>query len=148
MQVTAEPEQVVGLGLNLTETQAREIFRQGEEAVVFALLHQAQLLAAAQKRSAAVPNTVSPSTPSGMQPVYTKPPTPTRRQRPGRKNGHAGAWRSPPDHVDQTETHRLPCCPHCRGELQRCQQVRRRYIEDIPADIRPVVAEHVIHRDW
>jgi len=83
-----------------------------------------------------------------MQPVYTKPTTPTRRKRPGRKDGHTGAWRSVPEHADETQEHRLPCCPHCRGELQRCQQVRRRYIEDIPADIRPVVTEHVIHRDW
>jgi len=148
MQVTAEPKQVVGLGVVLTEAQAREIFRQGEEAVVFALLHQAQLLAEAQKRQAALANTVSPSTPSGMQPVYTKPPTSRRRKRPGRKDGHAGAWRIRPEHADETQEHRLACCPHCRGELQRCGQVRRRYIEDIPQDIRPVVTEHVIHRDW
>jgi transposase len=153
MQVTAEPKQGAGLGWDLTEAQAREIYRQGEEAVVFAVLQQTQLLAAAQKREAATPqavspHTVSPSTPSGMQPVYTKPPTPTRRKRPGRKSGHAGAWRSPPEQADQTQEHRLPCCPHCRGELQRCQQVRRRYIEDIPQDIKPVVTEHVIHRDW
>jgi transposase len=148
MEATAEPKQVGGLGLDLTEAQAREIFRQGEEAVVFALLHQAQLLAEAQQRQVSASHTVSPSTPSGMQPVYTKPPTATRRKRPGRKDGHAGAWRSRPEHADQTREHRLPCCPHCRGELQRCQQVRRRYIEDIPADIKPVVTEHVIHRDW
>ena len=154
MQVTAEPKQVAGLGVGLTEAQAREIFRQGEAAVVFALLQQSKLLAEAQRLAESrgqrtpPPNTISPSTPSGMQPVYTKPTTPTRHKRPGRKNGHAGAWRSPPEHVDQTETHRLPCCPHCRGDLQRCQQVRRRYIEDLPQDIRPVVTEHVIHRDW
>ena len=111
---------MAGLGWGQTEAQAREIYRQGEEAVVFALLQQSQLLAAAQNREDTAPQvighyTVSPSTPSGMQPVYTKPPTPTRRKRPGRKNDHAGAWRSPPGHADQTQEHRLPCCPHCRG---------------------------------
>jgi transposase len=148
MQATAEPRQVVGLGSGLTEAQAREIVRQGEESAVFALLQLAQLLAEAQGRAAPPPNTVSPSTPSGMIPVYTKPPAPTRRQRPGRKNGHPGVWRTRPERVDQTQDHRLACCPHCQGVLQRCRQTRRRYIEDIPQDLRPVVTEHVIHRDW
>src|ERR1035437_2256290 len=148
MQATAEPKQVAGLGLGLTEAQAREIYRQGEEAVVFALLHQAKLLADSQGRGAPSANTVSPTTPSGMRPVYTKPASPARRKRPGRKMGHPGVRRGLPEHVDQTQEHRLGCCPQCRGELQRCRQIRRRYIEDIPVDIRPVVTEHVIHRDW
>jgi len=148
MQVTAEPKQVAGVGWGLTEAQAREIYRQGEEAVVFALLQQSQLLAASRSQVTPAPNPVSPSTPSGMRPVYTKPPASGRRKRPGRKDGHAGAWRERPEHADQTQEHRLPCCPHCQGELQRCQQVRRRYIEDIPLDIKPVVTEHLLHRDW
>jgi transposase len=148
MQATAEPMPVTGLGPDLTEAQARELYYQGEEAVVFALLHQAKLLAEAQTRGSAGANVVSPSTPSGMRPVYTKPPVPPRRKRPGRKDGHPGVRRNQPEHVDQTQVHRLPCCPHCQGELQRCGQTRRRYIEDIPADIQPVVTEHVIHRDW
>ena len=44
MQVTAEPKHVAGLGWGLTEAQAREIYRQGEEAVVWALLQQSKLL--------------------------------------------------------------------------------------------------------
>jgi transposase len=148
MQATAEPKQVTGLGLDLTESQAREIYRQGEEAVVFALLHQAKLLADAQTRGSPSTNVVSPGTPSGMRPIYSKPPAPARRQRPGRKDGHAGVRRNRPEHVDQIQEHRLACCPHCQGELKRCQQIRRRYVEDIPQDIKPVVTEHVIHRDW
>ena len=136
------------LGLDLTEAQAREVYRQGEEAVVFALLHQSKLLAEAQRRGSLSANVVSPSTPSGMRPVYTKPPVSRRHKRPGRKDSHPGVRRSLPEHVDQTQVHRLPCCPDCQGELKRCGQTRRRYIEDIPQDIRPVVTEHVIHRDW
>jgi transposase len=147
MQAMAEPKQVVGVGPGLTEARAREIYRQGEEAVVFVMLQQAQMIAEAQARSPS-PNPVSPSTPSGMRPVYSKPPASARRKRPGRKQGHPGAWRIVPEQVDQTQEHRLECCPECRGQLQRCRQIRRRYIEDIPADIRPVVTEHVIHRDW
>ena len=138
---------MAGLGAGLTAAQAREIYRQGEEAVVFALLQQAQLLAAAQELATS-PLAVSPSTPSGMRPLYTKPPASVRHKPPGRKDGHPGAWRVRPEQADQTQTHRLECCPQCQGPLSRCQQVRRRYIEDIPQDIQPVVTEHVIHRDW
>lgn len=147
MQATVEPMRVAGLGVGLTEAQARVIYRQGEEAVVFALLHQAQLLAESQAKNVP-PNTVSPSTPSGMRPVYSKPPGSPRKKRPGRKNGHPGARRSRPDRVDQTLEHRLERCPHCRGPLNRCNQARSRFTEDIPQDIRPVVTEHIIHRDF
>ena len=44
--MTAVADQVVaGLGAGLTERQTREIFGQGEEAVVFALLELAKMLA-------------------------------------------------------------------------------------------------------
>src|SRR3989304_363440 len=51
----------------MTEEQARAIFRQGEEAVVFALLQLAKQLAEQQAAD------TSPSTPSGMKPAYEKP---------------------------------------------------------------------------
>src|SRR4030042_1919965 len=38
-------------------------------------------------------------------------------------------------------------CPKCGGRLQRCEETRTRYTEDIP-HIQPEVTEHVIHRDW
>lgn len=148
MQATAEPIRVAGLGAGLTEEQAREIYRQGEEAVVFALLQQAKLLAEAQANGSAVPHTISPSTPSGMRPVYTRPPGSRRKKRPGRKNGHPGARRSRPDRIDQRREHRLDRCPHCQGPLHRCHQTRTRYTEDIPENLQPVITEHIIHRDW
>src|SRR5574337_859822 len=148
MQATAEPMRIDGLGAGLTERQAREIFRQGEEAVVFALLQLAKQLAESQGRGSSSPHTVSPSTPSGMRPVYTKPATSSRKKRPGRKNGHPGARRERPNRVDQRREHRLECCPHCRGRLQRCHQTRTRYTEDIPENIQPVVTEHTLHRDY
>jgi len=141
---------MAGLGASLTEAQAREIFRQGEEAAVWALLQLSRMLAEAQGRGTAPTHTpsVSPSTPSGMRPIYTKPPAPRRRKRPGRPEGHVGVRRAWPEQADQTQEHRLECCPHCHGELQRCRQVRRRYVQDLPVDIQPVVTEHVLHRDW
>jgi transposase len=133
------------LGPNLTAEQARAIYAEGEEAVIFALLELAAQLRRSQNQNASVN---SPATPSGMKPVYQKPNTPKRRRKPGRKAGHEGSRRPPPDHIDHRTTHRAPCCPHCQGPLKRCAQTRIRYTEDIPADIQPEVTEHTIHRDW
>jgi transposase len=132
----------VSLGPELTEDQAREIYRRGEEAVIFALLQQAKMLAEQQVAAAL------PSTPSGMKPPYEKPTAKGRRKRPGRKKGHLGSRRSSPEHIDEHREHRLGHCPDCGGRLKRCNDTRTRYTEDIPADIRPVVTEHTIHRDW
>ena len=130
------------LGASLTEVQARDIYRQGEEAVVFALLTFARKLGELQ------PDRATPTTPSGMIPPYQKPPATRRRKRPGRKAGHPGSHRPPPERIDHRQEHRLPRCPHCGGRLRRCTDTRTRYIEDIPQGIQPVVTEHVIHRDW
>ena len=51
MTATAEPLMIEPIGVSLTEQQARDIFRQGEEAVVFALLQQARMLAQAHETS-------------------------------------------------------------------------------------------------
>ena len=143
MVVTAAPVNTQNFGPALTEEQARQIFRQGEEAVVFALLQLAKQLQQAQTGS-----TLGPSTPSGMKPVYQKPPASTRHKKPGRKAGHPGARRAAPERIDQTKEHRLQRCPNCGGQLKRCQQTRTRYIEDIPENIQPQVTKHLIHRDW
>jgi len=148
MQATAEPMRVEGLGAGLTETRAREIFRRGEEAVVFALLQLAQQLAESQGKGSPSSNTVSPSTPSGMRPVYLKPPSASRKKRPGRKDGHPGARRSRPERIDQRRDPHLTRCPHCHGKVHRCHQTRTRYTEDIPENIQPVVTEHTLHRHW
>ncbi|MBV8265259.1 MAG: IS66 family transposase [Planctomycetaceae bacterium] len=135
----------VPLGPALTEEQAREIFRQGEEAVVFALLSLAQQLADQPPSAAPV---VTPTTPSSMVPSFLKPAAVRRRQRPGRKAGHPGARRPTPDRVDRQVDHRLEQCPTCQGPLTRTRQTRTRITEDIPEQITPVVTEHTIHRDW
>ncbi len=136
----------VPLGATLTEEQARQIFSQGEEAVVFALLQLAKQLAE-QKAASAAGSHQTPSTPSGMKPPYTKPPPKGRKKKPGRKKGHPGARRETPDHVDWEMEHQADCCPDCGGPLNRCSETRIRYTEDIP-DIEPEVTEHTIHRDW
>jgi transposase len=133
------------VGPNLTVEEVREIYALGEEAVIFAMLELAGQLRRAEGRGAAVS---SPATPSGMRPIYQKPPTTKRRKKPGRKAGHAGSRRPPPERIDERKEHRAECCPHCHGALKRCAETRTRYTEDIPAGIQPVVTEHTIHRDW
>ena len=139
----------IPLGPMLSEEQARKIFCRGEEAVVFALLEPAKM--AAEKDSVAA-STIAPdslSTPSGMQPPYTKPTTSARgKKKPGRKAGHVGQRRDKPPRVDQRKEHRAEHCPECGGPLNRCSETRTRYTEDIPENIQPVVTEHTIHRDW
>ena len=127
------------LGPTLTEDQARAIFRQGEEATVFALLALAKRLA--------YPSGPGPATPSGMTPVYQKPASKRGRKR-GRKKGHVGSCRPRPVHIDQRQEHTLDACPTCQTSVTPCKGSRTRLIEDIPENITPVVTEHTIRRYW
>ena len=72
----------------LTESQAQRLSRQSPEVVALALLATSKRIAELQTKSQDQPQ--SPSTPSGMVPIYTKPNTPKRRQKPGAKQGHPG----------------------------------------------------------
>jgi len=137
----------------LTKRQARRLSHGDPEVVVFALLAASKRIAEldgrlAERQGQGGPAQSSPSTPSGMMPVYTKPNTRKRRKKPGAKEGHPGRRRRRPKRITARRTHRLKCCPHCRGRLQRCQRSRTRIIEDIPENIQPVVTEHTIHRDY
>jgi transposase len=133
------------LGPQLTAEQAALIFRQGQEAVVFALLTLAKQLA---EKQAAPATTSDPSTPSGQTPPYAKPASKTRAKTKGAKPGHPGRRRPAPARIDRREEHTLTACPQCHGPVRPCRSSRTRVIEDIPADITPVVTEHTIHRSW
>jgi transposase len=127
----------------LTEARAKLLAGAGEEAVLLALM-------AANARIAALrqPAAPHPSTPSGMVPVYQKPPASRRKKKPGAKVGHPGSRRAAPATIDRREEHRLAVCPCCGGGLKRCNRTRTRIIEDIPEKIEPLVTEHTIHRDY
>jgi transposase len=130
----------------LTDAQALRLCKQEPEIVALALLAAGQCIAELQSK---VGNQApSPSTPSGMVPVYAKPNASQRRKKPGAQKGHPGARRKKPGRIDQRKTHRPKRCPHCQGPLQRCEHRRTRLIEDILEDIQPVVTEHTIHRDY
>lgn len=127
----------------LDRAAAERLHAFGPEAVGLVLLAASQRIAELQ--AAAQP---TPSTPSGMRPIYTKPNTRKRRKKPGAKTGHPGRRRRRPKRIDVRREHRLKCCPCCGGPLQRCARQRTRLIEDIPENIQPVITEHTIHRDY
>jgi transposase len=133
------------LGPGLTAEQAALIFQQGQEAVVFALLTLAERLA---EKPPVASTTPDPSTPSGQTPPYAKPTGKRRANAKGAKPGHPGHRRPSPPRIDRREDHRLSACPKCHGPVRPCRSSRTRVIEDIPADITPVVTEHTIHRSW
>ena len=144
----------------LHQTHARQLHDLGPEAVALAMLaasrhiaeqdarlsEQDSVIAALQRQGQTQQS--SPSTPSGMKPIYTKPNTPKRRKKPGARRGHPGHRRETPKHIDERKTHRLKRCPCCGGRLQRCQRKRTRLIEDILENIRTLVTEHTIWRDY
>jgi len=87
----------------LTETQAQQLYAYGPEAVAPVLLtitrhmvEQDTKIASLQAHVDAGP---SPSTPSGMVPVYAKPNATRRRRRPGARKGHHGARRVQPQTI-------------------------------------------------
>jgi len=133
------------LGPQLTAEQARLIYEQGAEAVVFALLSLAKQVA---ERQVVVSTTRDPSAPSGQTPPYIKPTTRGRSKPKGAQPGHPGHRRSTPPRIDRRQERTLAACPTCQGPVRPCRSSRTRIIEDIPADITPVVTEHVIPRYW
>jgi transposase len=138
----------IALGATLTAEQARTIYAQGEDAVVFALLTLAKQVAD-QKAVTAATSHQTPATPSGMKPPYQKPvPRGRRKKKRGGQYGHRGHCRPSPARIEQRKIHRAACCPECGSGLRRCRQTRTRYTEDIPADLHAEVTEHTIHRDW
>ena len=130
----------------LDEALAHKLHELGPEAVALAMLSTCRRIAELESKGGIAPS--SPSTPSGMVPVYTKPNKPKRRKKPGARQGHPGTRRKKPVKIDRRETHRLECCPCCGRPLQRCDRTRTRLVEDIPEVIEPVVTEHTIHRDY
>ncbi len=148
MDKTAQSLLKAALAGRLSERQAERFA--GKLARADATLLKLVLLAVTERiaQLSGQATAVSPSTPSGQIPIYTKPTTPRRRRRPGAKLGHKGSRRPAPERIDREEEHRLPCCPDCGGKLQRCKRTRRRVIEDIPEDIRIEATEHTIHRDY
>ena len=72
----------------LTEAQARRLATENPEVLALALLAASRRIAELQGQKKGPQ--ASPSTPSGMVPVYEKPNTKKRRKKPGARKGHPG----------------------------------------------------------
>jgi transposase len=67
-----------------------------------------------------------------------------RKERPGRPEGHPGAYRSVPARVDEQIEVPLPACPHCGGAVEALEPIEQ-FIEEIPP-VRPRVTHPVTYR--
>jgi transposase len=84
----------------------------------------------------------APESDANVAAVPFKPAVKRRRKRPGRKEGHAGALRPMPDHIDAHQPVALPkdsdgreSCPKCNACLLEVED-RQRIVEDIiPAKV-------------
>ena len=150
--MTTVQEQVeingIPIGPPLTKEQAKAIFAMSEEAVIFVLMTQAKMAAEQAGPSQPPQQAEAPSCPSGPKPPYKKSKTQTKRRTSGPPKGHPDARRPSPEQVDRNEQRRAESCPDCGGPLHRCEDVRHRYIEDIPEGIKVEVARYAIYRDW
>ncbi|MBW1716056.1 MAG: IS66 family transposase [Deltaproteobacteria bacterium] len=90
---------------------------------------------------------VSPTTPSGMTPVYLKSSHGKRKKRPGRNKGHEGVSRKRSEKVDHFKEHILDRCPACQTPVKDPIQSYQRYTEDIPP-VKPEVTEHTVYGYW
>ncbi len=138
---------VAALDGTLTDEQAEELAKADQDLLKLAWLAVAKRIAELQAKLDG-PRKIDPSTPSGQRPIYTKPPAPKRKGKPGAKEGHPGTRRPAPKRIDERREHRLDRCPDCGRPLQRCHRKRTRTIEDILEDLRTVVTEHSVHRDY
>lgn len=129
----------------LTEADARGFVSGDPECLVFTLLAIQQCIANASQD-------VGPNTPSAAIPAFAKPSAKPKNRKDKKKRGgqpgHAGRTREPLLEPDRTREHILDCCPDCHGPLKRTGDKRTRRSEDIPEDLKPVITEDILHRDY
>jgi hypothetical protein len=124
---------IAEIGRPLTQEEAEAIYRQGQEAVIFALLKQSKVIFELASKVAEKDRLIEEladsedrlknkdlSTPSGAIPVYKKENSSDRgRKKPGQKPGHKGEYRRTPLEADETEVLPPPAlCPRCGGPVR------------------------------
>lgn len=128
----------------MTRDEAKAILALPQDKAVQAIL----ALAEKAEKYDQIVGGVSPTTPSGMTPVYLKPTRGKRKKPPGRKRGHPGISRFRPEEVDHFKEHIPERCPECHGPLGHPIKTYKRYVEDIPPIQKPEVTEHTLHGAW
>ena len=139
---TSSTKTCVEFTLPLTRKEALRIDAMGQEARIFVMLELSARLGQHDTLQ------TSPSTPSGMVPVYAKPAAARRSKKPGAKPGHPGSRRKKPTEITHRKEHApMKQCPACGSALRAPTERRFRLIEEI-AETQPEVTEHSIPRHW
>ena len=132
----------------LTEEEALEIYDQGKDAVVWALLSLQKRVDELSRVNAT--GEAMPSSPSSTIPPYLKPQSKRKAKRSGARPGHVGHRRSTPE-PDEVVDLTLPCCPECGGEVTKCRSsksTRTRIVEDISPAPKVKITQYDIHGYW
>ncbi len=81
-------------------------------------------------------------------PDFIKEPVKHRRKKNGQKKGHKGYTRKIPERIDVVRPLTIEKCPYCGNELSDVQEIRTRYVEDIPEVANTIVTEYKIERRY
>ncbi len=82
-------------------------------------------------------------------PHFIKDEIRKRHKTPGQKAGHEGYSRRIPERIDFIKRLILDICPECQGKnLSKVQEIRERYIEDIPETIGTIITKYQIERKY
>jgi len=82
-------------------------------------------------------------------PHFVKEDLKKRHKTPGQKLGHIGYSRKIPERIDFIKRLILDCCPKCQGKnLSSVQEVRERFVEDIPEPTNTIITKYEIERKY
>jgi transposase-like protein len=83
------------------------------------------------------------------RPSFVKEDIRKRHKTPGQKLGHQGYSRHIPERIDFVRRLILDCCPECQGKnLSKIQEVRERFVEDIPEPTNTIITKYKIERRY
>ena len=83
------------------------------------------------------------------KPSFVKVGIKKRHKTPGQKLGHKGYSRRIPERIDFVKRLILDCCPECQSKnLSKVQEVRERFVEDIPEPTNTIITKYKIERRY
>src|SRR3989338_4180127 len=83
------------------------------------------------------------------KPSFVKVSVKKRHKTPGQKLGHKGYSRKIPERIDFIKKLILDCCPECQSKnLSKVQEVRERFVEDIPEPTNTIITKYKIERRY
>jgi transposase len=145
-----DSEQVIAAAARgeLSEAQIEQLLEDDPRLAKLAFIAAVQAVTQLRDKSTAADHP-DPATPSGQQPVYTKPNRAGRGKKRGAKVGHKGHRRPTPPQIDRHVEHApLEQCPCCGEPVSPPRKHRTRIIIDLPEDLSTDTAEHRIPRQW